>query len=57
MGVVKKGYDVPKNPVIMRVCGHPPNSQIIFATFLQHVSSKKEFATDEIIIDGFEVKP
>lgn len=57
VGVIGTGYEVPKNPVFMRVCGHYPNGQIVFATFLQHLESKKYFATDEIMISGFEVKP
>lgn len=57
VGVIGTGYEVPKNPVFMRVCGHCPNGQIVFATFLQHLESKKYFATDEIMISGFEVKP
>lgn len=55
--MIGTGYEVPKNPVFMRVCGHCPNGQIVFATFLQHLESKKYFATDEIMISGFEVKP
>ena len=52
-----RNVKINKNPVFMRVCGHYPNGQIVFATFLQHLESKKYFATDEIMISGFEVKP
>jgi len=37
VGVVRTGYDVPKNPVFMRVCGHRPNWRIGFATLLQQM--------------------
>lgn len=54
--MISRGYDVSKKPVFMRVCGHHPNGQFAVATFLQHLESKKYFATDEIIISGFAVK-
>lgn len=53
VGVIDLGYDVSKKPVFMRVCGHQPNRQIVFATLLQHDASEKTFATDEIIVSGF----
>lgn len=55
MGVDYTGCDVPKKPVFMRVCGHHPNCQTDFATFLQHIASKKHFATDEVVATGLEV--
>lgn len=54
-GVVRTGYEVPKNPVFMRVYGHFPNWRIGFATLLQHVMSREPFATDEITANGYAV--
>lgn len=53
--VVRTGYEVPKNPVFMRVYGHFPNWRIGFATLLQHVMSREPFATDEITANGYAV--
>ena len=55
VGVVRTGYEVPKNPVFMRVYGHFPNWRIGFATLLQHVMSREPFATDEITANGYAV--
>ena len=51
--MIPLGFDVPKTPVFMRVCGLRQNCRSVFATLLQHVDRKKCFATDEIVSSGF----
>jgi len=41
--VILTGFDVPKKPVIMRVCGLSHFSPIAFATFLQLFELKNAF--------------
>ena len=49
VGIVPIGLDAPKNPVFMRVCRH----LLILKSLMQHLL-EKNFATDEIMISGFE---